>query len=457
VVFEPVLKTILRYNMFKPGDRVGVAVSGGADSVYLLHALAALAPRWGLALCVIHLDHGLRGEESRADARFVAGLACRLGMPAHLAERDVGRIHSESGGNLEQTARIARRTYCQEIFERQSLDRIATGHTRSDQAETVLFRFLRGSGTAGLAAIRPVTSNGFVRPLIEIERSAIECWLREHGVEWREDSSNLSPDFARNRIRHTLLPQLIRDWNPALVENLAHTARWAQDEESYWKAEIGRLAPGPVLDISRLRAVPPAVQRRLIRSAMEQVKGDLLGIGFAHVEQVLEMAAATKGHGHLHLPGLDAVRSFGWIRFAARKSRSAERAFCVPVTIPGRFPIPHQDRVLALDLIEAGAYDGSVPGLDRDRVSDGLELRNWRPGDRYRPLGRARPEKVKFLFQEARIPLWDRRNWPVLSSAGHIVWARRFGPALEYAATSASRSIVRIREEPPEESGSESR
>ncbi|HTM47064.1 MAG TPA: tRNA lysidine(34) synthetase TilS [Bryobacteraceae bacterium] len=456
-MFEPVLKTILRYNMFKPGDRVGVAVSGGADSVYLLHALAALAPRWDLSLCVLHLDHRLRGEESRDDARFVAGLACRLGLPAHLAERDVGRLHSAAGGNLEQTARIARRTYYQKILERENLDRIATGHTRSDQAETVLFRFLRGSGTAGLAAIRPVTSNGFVRPLIDMERSAIELWLREHGVPWREDSSNLSADFARNRIRHALLPQLIRDWNPALVENLAHTARWAQDEESYWMTEIGRLAPGPLLDVTQIRALPPAVGRRLIRSAIGQAKGDLLGIGFDHVERILEMAAAPEGRGHLHLPGLDVLRSFGWIRLAAPESRTVERAFCLPVSIPGRFDIPHQDRVLSLDLIAAEAYDGAVPGLDRDRLSDGLELRNWRPGDRYRPLGRARPEKVKFLFQEARIPLWDRRNWPVLSSNNHIVWARRFGPALEYAATPSSRSIVQVREEPREESIREAR
>src|SRR5438067_1967714 len=156
--------------MFEPGDRIGVAVSGGADSVFLLHALFELAPRWDLALSVLHLDHGLRGEESRGDALFVRELAGRFGLPLHIAASDVAGTKAATGDNLEQSARRARRMFFQE-FLGEKLERIATGHTRSDQAETVLFRFLRGSGTAGLAAIRPVTSDGLVRPLLDLERA----------------------------------------------------------------------------------------------------------------------------------------------------------------------------------------------------------------------------------------------------------------------------------------------
>jgi len=143
VVLERILKTITRYNMFNPGDRVGVAVSGGADSVFLLHALFELAPRWDLKLCVLHLDHGLRGEESEGDARFVRELAARFGLPARVAESDVARLKQQTGDNLEQTARRARAAFFEEMRAAENLHRIATGHTRSDQAETVLFRFLR--------------------------------------------------------------------------------------------------------------------------------------------------------------------------------------------------------------------------------------------------------------------------------------------------------------------------
>jgi tRNA(Ile)-lysidine synthase len=438
--------------MFDPGHRVGVAVSGGADSVFLLHALVELAPRWDLKLHVLHLDHRLRGEESCGDADFVRELASRLGLPVHAAESDVARLREETGDNLEQAARHARHMFYLGFLQRNELDRIATGHTRSDQAETVLFRFLRGSGTAGLSGVRPVTSDKLVRPLIELERADIECYLRDNEIAWREDSSNASRDFARNRIRHELLPSLILDWNPALVENLAHTAQWAQDEEAYWDTEMDRLVaalvtirpPAILLRSGDLCSLPPAVARRLVRRAVELAKGDLRGLNFQHVERILEMAAAPVGHDRMQAPGLDVYRSFDWIRVSPPGIDGlAGRNFRMPVSVPGRFALPDNSSTVELEIV----YDSSATGLDWERLQGSLELRNWRPGDQYRPVGRASEEKIKILFQEARIPLWERRNWPILTIEDHIVWARRFGPAVSYAATSASRSVVKVSEE----------
>ncbi len=448
--------------MFAPGDRAGVAVSGGADSVFLLHALVELAPRWDLKLSVLHLDHGLRGEESRQDARFVNDLAARLGLPCHSAQCDVAQLKADTGDNLEQLARRARRDYYMGFLERGELDRVATGHTRSDQAETVLFRFLRGSGTAGLSSVRPIDAAGIVRPLIELDRPEIERYLTAADIPWREDSSNASLDFARNRIRHELLPQLIRDWNPALVENLAQTADWAQNEEAYWDAEIARIAadlfqlspPAVLVRSCDLRRQPGAVARRLVRRAVELAKGDLLGLSFQHVERILRMAEAPEGHDRMQAPGLDVVRSFEWIKLAPpRPEVEAGRNFRLPVRIPGRFRLPGGGSTLGLELIESAGdlncvYTNSeMPGLDWERVQGILELRNWRPGDQYKPIGYASEEKIKFLFQEARVPLWERRNWPILTIGEHIVWARRFGPASGYAATAASRAVVKVWEE----------
>jgi tRNA(Ile)-lysidine synthase len=460
-VLERVLKTIIRYSMFGPGDRVGVAVSGGADSVFLLHALVELGSRWDLKLSVLHLDHGLRGGESREDAQFVADLARRFGLSAHIAESDVAGLKQETGDNLEQAGRRARRRFYMEFLDRKALDRIATGHTRSDQAETVLFRFFRGSGTAGLSGIRPVTSEGLVRPLIELERADIECYLRDKGIAWREDSTNASREFARNRIRHELLPGLIRDWNPALAENLAHTAQWAQDEEAYWEAEIDRLAldrltiqpPAVLLRSGELCGLPPAVARRLVRRAIELTKGDLRGICFQHVERILEMAEAPEGHDRMQAPGLDVMRSFEWIRLAPpRQADLVGRNFRLTVSVPGRFRLPDSSSTLELELIESAresksVYNSEMAGLDWERVGSILELRNWRPGDQYRPVGHANEEKIKVLFQEARVPVWERRNWPILTIGEDIVWARRFGPASSYAATLGSRSVVKVWEE----------
>ena len=177
--------------------------------------------------------------------------------------------------------------------------------------------------------------------------------------------------------------------------------------------------------------------RRLVRKAIELAKGDLRGIDFHHVTRMLEMAAAPKGHDCTQAPGLNICRSFDWIRIAPPRIQAD---FRMPVSIPGRFALP--GATVALDFTNDGA------GLDGELMKDGLELRNWRPGDHYRPLGRANEEKIKVLFQEARIPLWERRTWPILAIGDDIVWARHFGPATQYAATSTSRAVVKVWEDP---------
>jgi tRNA(Ile)-lysidine synthase len=462
-VLERVAKIITRYSMFDTGQRIGAAVSGGADSVCLLHVLAELAPRWNLRLSVLHLDHHLRGEESREDARFTGELAHRLGLPFHFGEVDVGRLARESGENLEQAARNARRRFFLDYLQSGAADRIALGHTRRDQAETVLFRFLRGAGTAGLAGIRPVTPEGFVRPLLAEDRAGVEQYLRERNIPWREDSSNASLDFARNRIRLELVPMLQREWNPAIIETLAHTADWAREEEAYWESEIDRLAathltvkpPAAFLRAGELRALPPAAARRLVRRAIEHVRGDLLGIDFAHIAGILALAEQQEGNGRLQTPGVDVFRSFEWLRFAPLGADNlANRNFRLPVPVPGSVPIPGSSSALLLQLIENkqgtdnrdSSYNEMMGCLDWDRISGTLELRNWRPGDQYRPAGHSGAEKIKLLFHEARIPLWERRSWPVITRGDQIVWARRFGPAAELVATSQSRVVLKIQE-----------
>jgi len=464
-VIARVLQTIERFRMFQTGQRVGVAVSGGADSVCLLHVLFELAPRWNLHLHVMHVNHRLRGEESCEDARFVEQLAAQLGLAFSQAQVDVAALAREHGENLEEAARNERRRFFGEFLRSGQLDRVALGHTRSDQAETVLFRFLRGSGSAGLAGIRPVTTEGFVRPLIGVERGEIEQFLRDRNIAWRQDSSNACLDFARNRIRHQLLPMLQREWNPAISEMLAQTADWALEEESYWEAEIDRLAgeflitkaPVVLVRTDTLRDLPSAAARRLLRRAIETVKGDLRAIDFAHVAAVLNLASQPEGDGRLQVPGVDVYRSFEWLRLAPPGLDNLEnRNFRLPVSIPGRIPLPGGSTSILLELIENkpvtelcdSRYNKIVHYLNWDRISGALEVRNWRPGDQYRPADRSGEEKIKALFQQARIPLWERRSWPVMTSAEKIVWARQFGPAASLAATPESRVLLKVQEIP---------
>ena len=447
--------------MLEAGQRVGVSVSGGADSVFLSQALRELAPRFDLRLSVVHIEHGIRGAASVADAEFVAGLASTFALPFHLHRADVPAM----GGNLEQAARNVRRSFYSELIAAGTVDRVATGHTRSDQAETVLFRILRGSGLTGLAGILPVTSEGLIRPLLEIDRAEIEAWLRERGIPWREDASNQDPAYARNRLRHEVLPLLRDAFNPQLDRALSNLAEVARDEEAYWASELARDQPPAtsnqplVLPVSQLSDAPPALARRLLRRAMEMVKGDLRRIDFEHVERVIGMARLTEGHDRVQAPGLDICRSFDWIRIAPADFETPVVDFTLPLPIPGTVELPGSKARIVLQVLEKDARSelaAQAPcakvgnELDWQRFDRGgapsLELRNWRPGDQYRRVGQTKAEKIKFFFQEARIPLWERRDWPIITFHGKIVWARRFGAAAEFATGPGTRSVLHVAE-----------
>lgn len=444
---------IARHRMFQPGHRVGVAVSGGADSVFLLHALRELAPRTDLHLSVVHIDHGIRGAASVADAEFVAHLAASLSLPFHIRRADLGSLE----GNLEQNARNARLSFYKDLIASGAADRIATGHTRSDQAETVLYRILRGSGLTGLAGILPVTPDGLVRPLLEIDRAEIECWLRDHEISWREDATNRDVTFARNRLRHEILPLLRGSFNPNLDQALANLATLARDEESYWNTQLaGPQSPIPnptrqILAARDISATPPALARRLIRRTIETVKGDLHGIDFAHVERVLAMARSSHGHDHVQIAGLDVHRSFDQMRFAT--SPVSAPGYSIALPIPGSVELPGANTRIHLQVLEKeeriSRRDTVVSELDWRRLRAGgrppvLELRNWRPGDQYRRIGHSRPEKIKFFFQKARVPFWERGNWPILTYNGDIIWSGQFGAAADFAATPQTRCVLRI-------------
>jgi tRNA(Ile)-lysidine synthase len=435
--------------MCAPGNHVAVAVSGGADSVCLLYVLNELAPSLGITLSVAHLNHKLRGAASDEDAEFVANLAENFRLPFHYKEVEVSAV----AGNLEQAGRNARL----EFFDSLIADRIATGHTLSDQAETMLYRLLRGSGTAGLAGIFPVAGSR-IRPLIDCTRTEVREYLASFRIPWREDVTNSDTSYARNHIRHQILPAL-----PAGVETiLARTSELAREEEAYWKDEIDRLAgkyltwkaKALLINADDLSKLPVAVQRRLLRRAIREVKGDVREIDLFHIDALLRLAAQQEGHGRSQAPGIDVFRSFEWLRFAKPRTESrSERDYRLDLAVPGKTLIPGQSLSIDVEVAENTEYGESYQGynmngdlLDASRLSNPLELRNWRPGDQFTRAGHS-SEKVKTLFQLSRIPIWDRQGWPVITSGDRIVWTRGFGVSAEYVPARDSIRILRIVEQ----------
>ncbi len=462
-MIERVAGDLFRYNMLpvdaRRGTKVGVAVSGGADSVCLLECLRELSQRFGLHLTVLHVNHGMRGLEAHCDAEFVEALAERCGLPFLLHRTGVPALAAAQGENLEQAARHARYAFFRQLVLEGALDRVATGHTRNDQAETVLHRILRGSGLTGLAGILPATGDGIVRPLLNVSRQEIEDWLKERGVSWREDATNQDTALTRNRLRHVTLPVLRSAYNPQLDAALASLAELAREEEEYWAVTVRapELRGGCVyLKTRELERLPPALARRMLRAAIEAVKGDLRQIEFGHIERVLGMARDREGSGRTQLPGLDVYRSFDWLRVApARHDHMRRRNFEFAAPVPSATPIPGGGRIELVfaasndsqgcDTVKMDLDESKLIGLLREN-GEPFTLRNWRPGDRYQPLGHPREEKLKTLFQRDRIPLWERSSWPVLEAKGEILWSRRFGAAAGYAATSKSATVIQVRE-----------
>jgi len=468
VVRARVEETIDRRRLLEGVRRVGVAVSGGADSTALLYLLAEICTDRGLELSAFHLNHGLRGEESDADEELVRRAAASLGLPFEVRAVDTERLAREHKWNLEDAGRRARYSFFEERIADGTVDAVATGHHKNDQAETVLFRILRGGGLTALGGIRASRTPGIIRPLIDTERAAIEQYLSERSIGWREDASNDEPRFSRNRIRKELLPSLERDWNPRLTDALARNAELAADEEGYWTAESARLAQEAahwngeawLLEADRLAELHPAVERRVWRHVLGRLRGDLQGLDAGHVERLRRLASQSAGSGAVELPGVSAERSFGMIRLAARGGgETASAVQAPPLELPAELPteLAAPDGLSSIRLRrlslqpEIESYTNRYcSGLAWDRIPGRVCLRAWRPGDRFRADAGESGRKVKDLFQRARVAAWDRAGWPVLAAAARdgeeLVWMRGFGVAEGFSVQSGEPSVVSVEE-----------
>lgn len=421
--------------LLKPGLRLAVGVSGGADSVALLRALQAQSAVLGLVLHVAHLHHGLRGLEADADQEFVCTLAADLGLPFHATRVDTQAEAARAGESIEEAARRLRYLWFRKLLSETPLDAIATAHTRDDQAETVCAKFLRGAWTEGLGGIHPVVEfpeGRILRPFLNATRAEVEEYLTSLAQPWREDSSNRHLTFTRNRIRHELLPQL-ETWNPRLRDHLAQMAVLARDEEAWWQAELARLAPqillagkpvrgggrasgtGLALDVTRLAALAPALQRRLLRHAAEQLD---VSLDFTATEALRSLALEGRAGQRRELAGgLRAERTPRELRLAIEPASTPPAGAAVPdyiTQIPGEIVAPAFG--LRLRIL-------STPP-PATQPAQTARLRNWKPGDRVRLRYSGSPHKVKEVLERLRVTGTSRALWPVLEVDGRIVWMK---------------------------------
>jgi tRNA(Ile)-lysidine synthase len=507
----------------------------------LLRLLLEMAHELGIVLSVVHFNHKLRGAESDADQEFVDGLARQHGLEFHCASGSVAELASHRHSGLEAAARELRYGFFRRLlgadepeipeglkpesfdtldgaaeaapFQTQDseiiLDKIATGHTLNDQAETVLMRLIRGTGPGGLAGIYPRIlvehedgegHGEIIRPLLGIRRKELEAYLRDLKQPWREDSTNSNSKFTRNRVRHRVLPLLEKEFNPAVVENLSELAEIARDEEDYWENEISgwlgtvvqwsepewlrtlpgfgasqalvqigspQPEPGPEIlarieefagelmnaSVSRpwLLTEPKAVQRRLLKAIGEQAG---IPLEFKHIEEILRFAAEDGPPGkELSLPlGWKLLREPAAMVFVTPDLRQSESVpdYEYPLPVPGRAVLPEVGQVIEALRVspegEAAEYNPQQL-LRADLLPERLVVRNWRPGDRFWPAHTKAPKKVKELLQERHATGTERRLWPVAVSGDEIVWIRGF-PVPAKLLAKAGQEAVLILESP---------
>lgn len=437
-------ETIARHGLIARGDSVLVAVSGGPDSSALLHLLAARAPAWKLRLGLAHLDHGLR-EESARDADFVRQLAADLGLVLHTERVDVRDLQWRWRLSLEEAGRKARYRFFQETADRHGYGRVALAHHADDNAETLLLNLLRGSGRLGLGGIAPMREGRYIRPLIRATRADIEDYLRRRGLPALRDPTNADSSFLRNRIRHQLIPLLERDFQPETRVVLRRTAEILREEEDWIESLLQTLLKRVVvayqtgrltLGADALRELPLAAQRRVVRAALRLIQKDLQRIGFAHIEQILDLARRRTVAGPLHLPANIRVRRQGdhvlMIRDNAVLAHEPQGEtvgdYAYDVVGCGVLTIRETgDSVVLSEIERDAATDWSAASpltafLDGETVEFPVTVRNFRPGDRFAPLGAGGTQKLKKFFIDHKVPRDQRRRCPLLVSRGRILW-----------------------------------
>jgi tRNA(Ile)-lysidine synthase len=436
-----VLCFIQEQHLIRAGDHVLVAVSGGPDSVVLLHVLLALQATLQVAkLTTVHLDHQLRGEESRQDARFVQDLSERWGVACHGASAAVESYRRLHRVSLEMAARDCRQRFFEQERRDLQAQSVALGQHADDQAEEILLRLLRGTGPGGIAGMAAKTPQGFIRPLLFATREEILGYAHDLHLPYRVDSSNLSSFCQRNALRLEVLPLLRTHIHPHVVRTLSRCADLARDEEDAWAQIIEEYWQRVVLDtgenrvslaVGRMSSLFVAIQRRLLRRALESVQGNLQSIQVVHIEalrRLLETGAVGK---QVHLPGgLRGLREPERLVIRAKTTELDEPFLPTNIAEPGCHRLAAFDLELrhrAVSPGEAGAVAGfprtsQVVWMDADQLRWPLLVRSWQPGDRFQPLGLKGTMKLQDYFTNARVPREERHRIPLLCDQEKICW-----------------------------------
>lgn len=458
VLVHKVRETIDRHQMLATGDVVILAVSGGVDSMAMLHVLLYLRTRYHASLHIAHLNHNLRGAESAKAADFVRRQGEAYQVPVTVMTADGRTLRSRRSGSLQALARDHRYRFLEQVADNEGAGRIAVGHHRNDQAETVLMNLLRGSGVRGLGGIPPVRGR-IIRPLIDCSREEIERYTRKERIPYVEDSSNRTLAYCRNRIRAELLPELAKCYNPRVVHTLANAATVFESEDRLLNevAErelhtvlISRSQAEYVLSIPAMAILPNAIRWRIIRRAAEELRDGRSGLTFQQTVAADRLLMTNAAHGAMNAPnGLRVRRAGDSFVLSMGDGHVGSCISSCLLTVPGLTAVPDSALRLQSDLLERResdelTHDAWTALLDADRIGVDVSVRGWEEGDRFVPLGMSGRKKLQDFFVDEKVPRDQRGSIPLVVAGDRIVWVVGFRVDERFKVTDSTRRILRV-------------
>ncbi len=453
-MYRRVEKYIKDHQLFQMGDKIVVAVSGGPDSMALLHILMRLRADWGLTLIAAHLHHGLRPEADQ-DLELVQQQCQAWGLTLEVKRLNIAQLASQDKRSVEEMGRICRYAFFAEVLEKCQAQCIATAHHQEDNAESVLLHLLRGSGTQGLRGILPINNN-VVRPLLGLKKDQILEYLHQNQVPYRMDHSNADLGFTRNRIRHELIPLLEEHYNPQLVNSLNQLADIISKEDDWlreltsqlWEQVVSESVDGLVLHLPTFFQFHTAAQRRLVKAICDHLTG-AQGWEKQDIDSIIRLGQSQGSSRYLALKqGLMVYKVYEQLQFTTHRRRNAAFSYNFPV--PGEITIKETGETVSCSLLPGEQYCPHSPHtvLDWDKLEAPLVLRSRMPGDRFTPPGTSRSTKLKEYYIKKKIPWEERERIPLLVSAQGMVYALvGYESGEEARATSQSRYILVIKRE----------
>lgn len=440
----------------KPDDRLLVAVSGGADSIALLHLLSRLAHSYPLQLHVAHLNHSLRGKESDEDAEFVQKYSDALNIPAAVVKKDIASMAKGMKRSKQDAARFVRYQVLGEIAFREKCGWIVTAHQADDQAETFLMRLIRGSGSRGLGAI-PKKRGKIIRPVLHLTREEILDYLRKNQISYREDSSNLLPVYFRNQIRQELVP-LLKRYNPNIVKVLGHETEIFSEDEKYIEERVQRAMPGIAqlpgpnranLKIAPFLKHPVSFQRGILRSLFFHLKGGLINLHFVHIEQIIHLAEKGLTGKSVHLPeGIVVYKLYDRLEFYRQEDLSSGGNFSYTLPLPGEIPSPELKMIFRATVRNGPLFEKRKTNevwFDLDQVKLPLTVRTRRPGDLIYPVRlKGKKKKLQDLFVDLKTSRLVRDHLPLLVGPDRVLWVMGVEKDYNSLVTPETKTVLSI-------------